>query len=94
MNGREVVVPGKGPKIGRLALRVEGDMWCAYFAQDGTMNGAILVGSIKIGAVEASEVRKQDFISLMQGCISDAIQHGVGSRPTWDAPKEPGRGAH
>jgi hypothetical protein len=27
-------------KIGRLALRVEGTMWCAYYAMPDTMDGA------------------------------------------------------
>jgi hypothetical protein len=38
-------------KIGRLALRREGDNWVAYYAEAETMQQSIFLGSIAIGAV-------------------------------------------
>ena len=39
-------------QVGRLAMRVEGDFWRAYYAMPGTMEGALLLGSIAMGAVQ------------------------------------------
>lgn len=33
-------------KIGRLAMRHEGSNWSAYYAEPGTMEGAIFLGSV------------------------------------------------
>lgn len=67
----------------RLALRVEGDWWNAYFAESGTMEGARKVGSILMAAVQDSEDRKQAFMTLMQSFMSDVIKDVMGSRPLW-----------
>ena len=32
--------------IGRLAMRVEGELWSAYYAMPNTMEGAVFLGSI------------------------------------------------
>ncbi len=48
---------------GRLAMRVEGNNWVAYYAMPYTMEGAVWLGSIAMGAVQAPE-RKQAFYSL------------------------------
>jgi hypothetical protein len=70
-------------QIGRLALRVEGDNWNAYYALPDTMEGAIPLGSIRMGAVTHDPARKQAFMDLMQGIVTDFLQERFGERPTW-----------
>jgi hypothetical protein len=52
-------------KMGRLALRVEGNLWCAYYALPDTMEGALFLGSIRKVFVEDAE-RKLVFMELMK----------------------------
>jgi hypothetical protein len=76
--------------IGRLALRVEGDDWNAYYAKSGTMDGAIMLGSIKMNALR-SEMIKRGFIDLMTEVASQLIKetlgHDVTSGPPQTAPE-------
>jgi len=65
----------------RLAMRQEGSMWNAYLAKQGTMEGALLIGSIAIAAVE-DEKRQQAFVNIMGDFVADAIKEMVGVRPT------------
>jgi hypothetical protein len=72
---------------GRLALRHEGNLWVAYFALPGTMEGAIFLGSIQIRFVETKK-RKDAFMGLMMEAVSDILEEITGERPTWpDGPK-------
>lgn len=57
----------------RLALRVEGDFWCAYVASPGTMDGAFLIGSIAMGIVQKPS-RKRAFMDLMQDALKDHLK--------------------
>ena len=75
-------------QIGRLALRVEGDNWNAYWAEVGTLDGAIFLGSIKMAFVTQSAKRKQQFMDLMAACAADALQDILGERPAWNPPRE------
>lgn len=52
-------------ELGRLAFRIEGDMWVAYYAMTHTMEGAILVGSIRRAFV-TDRKNKAAFIRLMK----------------------------
>lgn len=72
----------------RLALRVEGDRWSAYVAQQDTMDGAIWVGSILMATVVDNPARKAAFMCLMQETMSDVIEQTVGTRPDWPNPPE------
>ena len=72
-------------QIGRLALRQEGDWWNAYYALTDTMEDAIHLGSIRLTAV-ADPDRKQAFMDLMRGLVSDIIEEKAGVRPTWGGP--------
>lgn len=65
-----MTVKPQGPQIGRLALRVEGDNWNAYYAQTGTMDGAIFLGSIRMGLVATNIARKQQFMDLTLGLVA------------------------
>lgn len=70
-------------QVGRLAMRVEGDWWKAYYALPDTMQGALLLGQIHMGAVTRSLDRKHEFMELMQAVVSDFIAQGTGERPSW-----------
>ena len=71
---------------GRLALRVEGSMWVAYYAMPDTMDGAIILGSIHMRVVENPE-RKAAFMALMRDALADIIESILGERPTWPEPE-------
>lgn len=73
-------------QVGRLALRHEGDFWNAYYAVVGTMEGAILLGSIRMAAVANSASRKRAFMDLMRGIVTEIIEQTTGLRPTWGGP--------
>ena len=73
--------------IGRLALRVEGDTWRAYYAMPGTMEDAIPLGSIRMALV-AREDRKQAFMDLMRDCVADMLKAITGVIPDyWNEPQ-------
>jgi hypothetical protein len=73
----------KSQKVGRLALREEGENWNAYYAMPDTMDGALPLGSIKIGFAKRSDTTKRAFIDLMRECVADVIEDATGVRPTW-----------
>lgn len=62
----------------RLALREEGTMWNAYMAQEGTMEGAKLIGSIVVGAVATDAEIKAAFMDLMKGVMALAVKEVTG----------------
>ncbi len=73
-------------KLGRLALRQEGEMWNAYYAMPDTMDGAVPLGSIRLAAV-ANPQRKQAFMDLMRDLVADVIEEITGARPEWGGPE-------
>lgn len=75
-------VPGHR-QIGRLALREEGESWVAYYALPNTMDGAVFLGSIRMGAVTTSPARKAAFMDLMRELVADIIEQETGIRPVW-----------
>ena len=80
-------------KIGRLAMREEGDLWNAYYARPGTMDGAIFLGSIRKAFVVQAP-RKIVFMHLMQQAVSDIIEETTGMRPSELPEPEHERGGH
>ena len=70
-------------QIGRLAMRQEGENWNAYYALTDTMEGAIFLGSIRMGAVVGNPARRQAFMDLMRSVIADILEERTGHRPTW-----------
>ncbi|MEO1637766.1 MAG: hypothetical protein AAFU41_00795 [Pseudomonadota bacterium] len=70
-------------QIGRVAMRVseDGEWWHGYYAMPGTMEGALLLGSIRMQFVQ-DEARKQAFMSLMQEAIGDILEAEIGERPS------------
>ena len=73
----------KPQKVGRLALRQEGENWNAYYAMPESMEGAIWLGSIKLKFVPAGSARYAAFLSLMRECLADVIEETFGARPTF-----------
>jgi hypothetical protein len=75
-------------KVGRLAMREEGDNWVAYYAMPDTMEGAIFLGSISMVFVQNKD-RKRAFMSFMRECVSDIMEEIFGVRPTWPDGEQP-----
>ena len=69
-------------KIGRLAMRHEGNFWNAYYALPGTMDAAILLGSIAMRFAQ-TQTRRDAFMGFMREAVSDLIEEACGQRPTW-----------
>jgi hypothetical protein len=63
---------------GRIALRVEGLFWNAYFAKPDTMEGALLLGSIRMSLVADNSRVKAHFMTTMRMAIA-AIHEEMGS---------------
>lgn len=72
-------------QIGRLAMRVEGNNWNAYYALNETMEGALFLGSLQMGIARIPE-RKQQFLSLMRDAVADILEDRIGERPEWNDP--------
>lgn len=73
-------------QIGRLAMRVEGDNWNAYLAEPGTMENAVLLGSIKYHLVVNNTERKLAFMEIMVGAGAELIHDMTGETPTFEGP--------
>ena len=77
--------PKERAQVGRLAMRVEGDFWVAYYALPNTMKDAIFLGSIQMAFVQ-DESAKQIFMALMRDAVSSIIKEQVGADPIWPDP--------
>lgn len=67
-------------KVGRLAFRVEGDWWVAYYALPDTMQDAIKLGTIAMRLVQ-DRSRKEAFMAIMRDAIGDFMEATMGQRP-------------
>jgi hypothetical protein len=90
-----IIVPAK-PKleeriqkigVGRLAFRVTDEFWHAYFAKMETMDGAILLGTIRMEFVANPEM-KEHFMFMMSTIVQDIVEAMVGTRPLMSGPVE------
>ena len=70
-------------RVGRIALRHEGENWNAYYALDETMKDAIPLGSIRMAAIVNNPARKQAFLDMMRDIVGDIFEEKIGVRPTW-----------
>jgi len=70
-------------KVGRLAMRHEGNFWNAYYALPNTMDSALLIGSIAMTAVTGTGgcVRKDVFMKMMSDFVADMLEDKIGVRP-------------
>ena len=75
-------------QIGRLAFRVEGENWVAYFAAPGTMDGAIWMGTIRMSLVQDSE-RKRMFIDIMKSALTEFLAAQGRTIGDWDESEAP-----
>jgi hypothetical protein len=73
--------------IGRLSLREEGENWVAYYSLPWTMDGAIFLGSIRMGAVVKNPKYKDAFMMLMRELVADILEQTTGQRPDWGDPE-------
>jgi hypothetical protein len=76
----------KDQQIGRIAMRVDGDEWKAYYAMPDTMEAPLFLGSVKMAIVQKPE-RREAFMSLMRDAVADMIEEKIGTRPVWGGPK-------
>jgi hypothetical protein len=56
-------------------------MWSAYLKAVGDDRQALLLGSIRIKAVENNETRKQQFITMMTEFMGEMIETVTGRAP-------------
>jgi hypothetical protein len=77
----EIVMPRTTQLPIRLALRRENHMWCAYLKSVGDDRQPLLLGSIRIVAIENNETRKQQFMQLMTEFMSEMIETVTGKAP-------------
>ena len=75
----------KPDQVGRLAFRVEGDLWVAYYALPDTMDEALFLGSIRMAIVQKTEA-KHAFMAIMRDAMSDILEEQFGERPDWPDP--------
>lgn len=71
-------------QIGRIAMRESecGEWWHGYYAMPDTMEGALLLGSIRMQFMH-DENRRRAFMGLMQEAVGDILEAEVGSRPSY-----------
>jgi hypothetical protein len=74
-------------QVGRVAFRVEGPNWNAYFALPDSMEGAVYLGSMRMALVERED-RKNAFIAFMREVVGDILEDSIGVRPTWPTPPQ------
>jgi hypothetical protein len=68
----------------RLAFREQGDFWNAYLALPDTLDGAELIGSIKMGPIRNSPEIRNAFMAVMKQILTEAIEDVTGVTPdTW-----------
>lgn len=79
----------KYTQVGRLAMRVEGNNWVAYYAEKETMLGAVFLGSIKMALIESKPKRRKVFLRLMRDCVADILEDLIGVRPSYPKGEEP-----
>lgn len=60
-------------QAGRLAMRVEGDWWVAYYAMNETMGGAVEIGRMHMGVVMNAD-RKAAFMDLCFDAVREFIE--------------------
>lgn len=65
----------------RMAMRHEGEFWNAYFAKEGTMDGALLMGSIRMTLV-ADQASRKEWQACMTQMFSRLVESKFGAVPT------------
>jgi hypothetical protein len=72
--------------VGRIAFRVEGEWWNAYWApRQDSMEGAVSLGSVRMNLASDPTV-KASFMEAMKQAFVFAVKDAVGIAPTWNDP--------
>lgn len=74
-------------EVGRIAFRVEGKWWNAYYALPDTLKGSIHLGSILMSVVQNPEA-KEAFISAMRHGIGGTMEELLGTETSWKPPRD------
>lgn len=75
-------------EAGRLAFRVEGDMWNCYYADMDTMKDAQLLGSIRMSLARDKKI-KDRFMAFMKSCFEQIVKDATNSRvESWSKTRE------
>lgn len=61
-------------QAGRIALRVEGDFYNAYYALPDSMEGAIFLGCIRMGVIKNDDLRRAQFLDFIRAVIEDLMK--------------------
>jgi hypothetical protein len=76
-------------QVGRLAMRVEGNWWTAYYALPDTMEEAFRLGQVHMSVVQ-DETRKQAFMDIFKSFIAEVIMSDAGEIITgWEVGRAP-----
>lgn len=72
-------------KVGRLALRVEGEWWVAYWApRQQDMRGAVMLGTIRMSVVGPPGAPVYEgFVELMRVAFGNMVEDVTGRQPSW-----------
>lgn len=68
-------------QIGRLAMRHEGDFWCAYYAIPEQWETRVLLGSIRMNLIEHHRGYRDIFLSLMSDAVANIVEEITGIKP-------------
>lgn len=60
-------------KVGRIAFRVEGDWWVAYYAMPNSMADALELARIQMAIVADHPWRKDTFMKLIQHYVKEIV---------------------
>lgn len=72
----------------RVAMRREGEFWNSYIATRDSMEGALLVASIRIAMVERPDARDR-YRQLMQQIVADQLSELGAEVLGWDLAPAP-----
>jgi len=70
-------------QIGRLAFRLEGEIINAYWADQDTMEGAILLGSFRARLADLEPKLWEGFKTLMRAAMDVVLLTEVGTAGEW-----------
>lgn len=60
-------------QVGRIAFRVEGDWWVAYYALPDSMERALELARIQMAIVANHPQRKNTFMKLIQSYVKEVV---------------------
>jgi len=73
-------------QVGRIAMRSEGEYWNAYFAQNNTMEDALLLGSIRLSLVDTQNL-KDAYLAMISAMFQASIGKITGGKDILMPPK-------